>query len=59
MKNEMLELNVVDVLGNIVRSEKSNNNIFRIERNDLAAGVYMYQIRSEGKIISQGKMVAQ
>ncbi len=53
------ELKVYDVVGKLVRSEQTQNNLFRIERGNLAQGMYMYEVTQKGKVIGKGKMIAQ
>ncbi|MFN8285828.1 MAG: DNRLRE domain-containing protein [Chitinophagales bacterium] len=54
-----MELLVYDVLGNVVRRAASVNNTFVIERADLAAGMYLYELKTKGRTIGQGKMIAE
>lgn len=53
------ELRVYDMLGNLVNDQFTENNIFRIERGSMAAGMYMYQVVQQDKVIGMGKMIAQ
>ncbi|HTL81232.1 MAG TPA: T9SS type A sorting domain-containing protein [Bacteroidia bacterium] len=55
-------LNVIDHTGRVVRSQTvhaaDGNNSFKVEIGDLAQGMYLIQLASDGKILS-GKMVRQ
>lgn len=53
------ELRVIDVLGKVVLSETSTDNSITINRNNLPAGVYMYELRQKGALLGSGKMIAQ
>jgi len=53
------QLNVYDMLGRVVKSQPANDNIFSVERGSLAAGMYMYEILQQGKVLGKGKMIAQ
>jgi PKD repeat protein len=58
--NDAVELNVYDLIGNVVKSEISNNsNVIRINRDNMATGMYLYEIRQNGKLLGQGKMIAE
>ena len=50
-----------DVLGNKVKSEEipANSNFFEISRDNLDKGLYFYQISSDGKTSSSGKLMIQ
>lgn len=54
------EIRIADLLGNIVRSFKTDaSGIAKIERENLASGMYIYEVRLKGKRIGNGKMIAQ
>ncbi len=53
------QLKMFDMLGQLVHTDVATNNVFSIQRENLAAGVYMYQITKQGKQIGQGKMIAE
>jgi len=50
---------VFDVLGNLIRHDISSNNTFTVQRETMAAGVYMYEIVKGNKAIGKGKMIAE
>lgn len=52
-------LKVYDVTGREIQNTISAGNVIRVERNGMAEGVYMYEVRQDDKIIGKGKMVAQ
>ncbi|MCX6200037.1 MAG: PKD domain-containing protein [Bacteroidetes bacterium] len=54
------EIRIADLLGNLVRSIKTDaSGIAKIERENLANGMYIYEVRLHGKRIGNGKMIAQ
>lgn len=57
--NDAVELKVFDMIGNLVKSEISDNSIIRINRDNLSAGMYLYELRQNGKLLGQGKMIAE
>lgn len=57
--NDAVELKVFDMIGNLVKSEISDNNVIRINRDNLSAGMYLYELRQNGKLLGQGKMIAE
>ncbi len=57
--NASYELRVFDMLGQLIRKDVTGNNIFTIQRETLAAGVYMYEVVKGNKVIGKGKMVAE
>ncbi len=58
-ENSSYELRVFDMLGQLVRREMATNNTFSIQRETLAAGVYMYEVVKSNKVIGKGKMIAE
>ncbi|MBP6732577.1 MAG: T9SS type A sorting domain-containing protein, partial [Chitinophagales bacterium] len=58
-ENTAYELKMFDMLGQQIYQDRTTNNLFSIQRQTLAAGVYMYQITKQGKVIGQGKMIAE
>ena len=52
------EIKIFDVFGRLILNEMvTQNNI--IQRNNLPSGIYFYQVISENKIISSGKIIAE
>ena len=57
--NATYELRVFDMLGQLIRKEVTGSNTFTIQRETLAAGVYMYEVVKGEKVIGKGKMIAE
>jgi formylmethanofuran dehydrogenase subunit C len=53
------QLNLVNVLGEVVLSERISQSSSKIETGNLPAGIYFYQLINQGKIIQTGKLVSQ
>lgn len=57
---ETLQLEITDVTGRLIRTlEVEQTNIIRLQRGDLLAGVYFYQLKNGSKTIGTGKIIAQ
>ncbi|HRG88981.1 MAG TPA: T9SS type A sorting domain-containing protein, partial [Chitinophagales bacterium] len=56
--NNSYQLRIFDMLGQVVKQDVTTNNIFTIQRGSMAAGVYMYEISNNNKVIGKGKMIA-
>jgi PKD repeat protein len=53
-------IRVADILGNIVRVLTTDEQgTAKIERENLAAGLYIYEVRMKGKRIGNGKMIVE
>ena len=48
-----------DATGRLLRLQNFNNNTFTFQKKDLQAGMYFFTIEEDGKLISNGKLVAQ
>jgi PKD repeat protein len=57
--NEAYELYVYDVVGKAVKHLTSSDNTFNLERENLASGMYMYEVMLKGELIGKGKIVAE
>ena len=53
------QMKIYDLLGNLVNTVVAEQNTFNVDRGTLAAGMYLYEVYQQGKIIGKGKMVAQ
>ena len=53
------EVHIYDLVGHIVRTEKSVNNSILIERGSLTTGMYIYEVTTEGTVIGNGKMTVE
>ncbi|MEW6469173.1 MAG: T9SS type A sorting domain-containing protein [Bacteroidota bacterium] len=59
-QEENLVLYLFDALGNEVMSAaESGRGIFELHRSGLPSGNYFYQVRSRGKLIATGQLVAE
>lgn len=56
---ENLELLIFDITGKSLKSITSSNGIFKIERDNLNTGLYIYQLHQAGKKIATGKLIAE
>jgi uncharacterized repeat protein (TIGR01451 family) len=51
------ELLLFDQLGRLCRKEIFETSRYELERKELPEGIYLYQLRSEGKVFKHGKVV--
>ena len=59
-KIENAELKIFDLVGNVVRVISGiNMHEIKINRNNLLPGIYFYQLKNNGTLITQGKLIAQ
>jgi len=57
---EMRVLEILDQQGRVVRTELMNENIFRLERNDLANGIYFLNLKTpNGQILKSEKLLLE
>ncbi len=54
-----VDFEMTNVLGKVILQQKVAANKFIINRNNLAAGVYLYQLKQSGKNMGRGKLVVQ
>jgi hypothetical protein len=60
VNGRVLDLQIIDMLGKIVSTQTSDENgLFKVERNNITAGLYTYTISENGKKITTGKLVAE
>ena len=52
-----MQFDLIDVNGRLVRRENHRGNRFTFYRKDLALGIYFYQIKMDGALLSKGKMM--
>lgn len=52
-----LSLQLSDLQGNIVRTMHSDSGRFEILRANLPAGMYVFEVRQEGRLLGRGKLV--
>ncbi len=55
-----VEITIYDVLSHIIYTNKyQSTNKITISRNNMASGVYFYQIKSDNVIVAKGRVVAE
>lgn len=54
---DAVEFSVYDVTGKLVRTDRFRGNNYDFYRRSLPGGMYLYQMRSEGRVIATGKVV--
>ena len=55
-----IKFKLYDTFGrNVMSNEFSNVNSFTIKRENISSGIYFYQLISENRIISTGKLIAE
>ncbi|MES2620249.1 MAG: T9SS type A sorting domain-containing protein [Bacteroidota bacterium] len=53
------ELLMYDLLGKQVKRVMAYNNVFTIQRENLASGMYVFEIIKENELLGKGKMIAE
>ncbi len=53
------DFELLDIMGKILRKERIEGTTFEFQRNDLAAGIYLFKISTDGRSLSIGKLVVQ
>lgn len=54
-----LYLQVFDLQGNVVWSQASENEYFQLKRDHWPAGVYWFKVTQNGRLVGNGKLVAE
>lgn len=54
-----VDLVVYDLMGRVVRTEKHRASKFEVYRNNLPAGMYTFQILTNGQTLATGKLIAR
>jgi uncharacterized repeat protein (TIGR01451 family) len=57
--NQGFKFIVTDLAGRIVTENYSDSNSLKFDRNNLAAGIYTYQVIQNGRASAKGKLVIQ
>ena len=57
--NRALRLQVFDSQGNELRVLETEENFFLLKKGDWPAGMYFFKITQQGKIVGNGKLIAQ
>jgi uncharacterized repeat protein (TIGR01451 family) len=52
-------LEVRDMAGRLVQQQISESNILHVNRNNMASGLYVYQLKQNNVVIGKGKMIAE
>jgi hypothetical protein len=50
------EVHIYDMVGQLVRTDRGNNNAITISRGSLTSGIYIYEVVANNMIIGKGKM---
>jgi hypothetical protein len=50
-------LKFMDISGKLLFEKEMTNNKIELERNDLNAGIYLFQIKNKEKILAIGKLI--
>ena len=54
-----VDLRVYDLMGRLVRTEKHRSSKFEVYRNNLPAGMYTFQLVTNGQTLATGKLIAR
>ncbi|MEL7341619.1 MAG: T9SS type A sorting domain-containing protein, partial [Bacteroidota bacterium] len=54
-----VEIRVLNMQAQILRSERSLNESYTIQRNGLASGIYLVQVLQKGQLLGQQKLQFQ
>jgi hypothetical protein len=57
--NQIVQITLFDARGSLIKTNKiaTANNAIELDANDLAQGLYLFQIKEGGKIVGAGKFV--
>ncbi|MFK8008754.1 MAG: T9SS type A sorting domain-containing protein [Saprospiraceae bacterium] len=53
------EFELYDVMGRLVKTDSFSDNIYRLERNGLSSGTYLFRFINEKGLIANGKLMIQ
>ena len=54
-----LELRIYDLTGKLVQQQSSTGNQFTIQRQQLEAGMYLYQLEGDQELLNTGKLIVR
>ena len=54
-----VDFKIYDIAGRLLRTEGFKGNIFEFHRGQLSSGLYFYQLETEGRLISSGKVIVR
>jgi Secretion system C-terminal sorting domain len=54
-----LHLQLCDIVGKPIKALTTENTEFHLRRNDLPAGVYLFEITTDGLRVGSGKIIIQ
>lgn len=57
--NAGLRLEVYDLRGNVVRIMESENAFFQLKKEDWPSGIYLFKITQNGRLVGNGKLMAE
>ncbi len=52
-------LEVRDMAGRLIQQQISESNVLKVERSNMASGIYVYQLKQNNVVIGKGKMIAE
>jgi hypothetical protein len=55
----ILSLQVMDAMGRTVAYQTTDNNTFTVNRDNMSAGVYIYEIKQQGASLGKGKLIVE
>jgi PKD repeat protein len=55
----ILSLQVMDAMGRIVANQTTDSNTFTVNRDNMSAGVYLYEIKQQGTSLGKGKLIVE
>jgi len=55
----VLQLQIFDLQGKLVREAADEGGVFYVKKGDLGTGVYLFNIKQKGLLVGQGKLVVQ
>ena len=58
-KNELHVIEIYDITGKLSYSDKTNSNQFQISKYNFTKGIYLYQLKTNNKIINTNKFIIQ
>jgi len=59
VRNTGLRLQVFDLRGNVVHDMESENEFFQLKKGDWPSGIYLFKITQHGRLVGNGKLMAE
>jgi len=54
-----LELRIYDLTGKLVQQQNGTGNLITVQRHQLEAGMYLYQLEGDQELLNTGKLIAR